>query len=95
MNIREIKLALTVDLMNFPESPATVADVQNAMSRFHHEAGSFKGFTESDATFLGEGFETKSYALHFEKVTLDLDLFTNVHSSEQLVKGFNLKENYA
>ncbi len=95
MNIREIKLALTVDLMNFPASPTTVASVQNAMSRFHDEAGSFKGCTESGATNLGQGIETKSYALHFENVTLDLDLFTNVHSSEQTVKGFNLKENYA
>ena len=95
MNLREIKIALTVDLMNLPESPTTVFSVQDAMSRFQNETGSFKGVTESSVTKFGDGMEGKSVALHFENLRLDLNLITNAQTSEQLIKGFELKETFA
>jgi hypothetical protein len=95
MNLREMKIALTVDLMNLPGSPATIASVQNAVSRNHPEAGMFMGSTESRSTYIGEGLEGKSVALHFENITLDLDLISNSYSDEQVIKGFDLKGNYA
>ncbi len=95
MNIREMKLALTVDLINLPGSFTPVASVQNSMSRFASEAGSFRSCTELKSSFIEEGIERKTYALQFENVTLDLDLITNEHSSEQFIRGFDLKENFA
>ena len=95
MNIRKMKLALTVDLMNLPGSYTSMASVQDSMSRFKDETGSYKGCKESESTFIQAGIQRKTYALQFENVTLDLDLITNEHSSEQLVKGFDLKENFA
>ncbi len=90
-----MKIALTVDLINLPGSPSAINSVQNTMNRYHAEAGSFVGYTEVGGTFYGNGLEGKSVALHYENLTLDLDLVTNAHSSEQFIKGFNLKENYA
>ncbi len=90
-----MKIALTVDLMNLPGSPSTIGSVQAAMNRYQTEAGSYMGCTENGGTYFGNGLEGKSVALHYENVTLDLDLITNAHSSEQMIKGFNLKENYA
>lgn len=95
MNIRKMKLALTVDLMNLSGSFSPVNSLKNSMNRFKDEVGSYVGSKLSDSTILGAGIERKTYALQFENVTLDLDLITNKHSSEQFVKGFNLKENFA
>jgi hypothetical protein len=95
MNLREIKIALTVDLMNLTGSPTTISSVQNAMRRYQSDVGSYMGFTEMNGTKLGDGLEGKTVALHFENITLDLDLVTNTHSSEQLIQGFDLKENFA
>ncbi len=95
MSIREMKIALTVDLMNLPGSPSTITVIQNAMNRYRNEAGSFQGYTELGGTYLGNGLEGKSISMHFENVTLDLDLITNQHSSEQMINGFDLKGNYA
>ncbi len=95
MNLREIKIALTVDLMNQIGSQHSIASVQNAMSRYQTELGSFMGSTERNGTSLGDGLFGKTIALHFENMTLNLDLVTNTHSSEQMIQGFDLKENFA
>ncbi|MCF8245912.1 MAG: hypothetical protein K9J37_01705 [Saprospiraceae bacterium] len=95
MNIRELKLALTVDLMNMPRSFTSIDSVQDSMSQFLDETGSFKGCEETVSTKIGAGIERKTLALQFEKVTLDLELFTNEYSREQYIKGFDLKENFA
>ncbi len=96
MNLREIKIALTVDLMNLTGSPSTTIDsVQSTMSRYQSEAGSYMGISEKNGANLGEGFFGKTVMLHFENLTLDLELVTNTHSSEQLIQGFDLKENFA
>lgn len=90
-----MKLALTVDLMNQPNSFSPLVSLQNLMGRFKDETGLFQGSKELNSTPIEAGIEQKTYALLFENVTLDLDLITNQHSSEQFVKGFNLKENFA
>lgn len=95
MNIRKMKLALTVDLMNLSAPLAPVTSARNTMSRFENETGIFKGLSETQSTSLNNGIERKVFALRFENVTLDLDLITNSHNSEQFIKGFDLKENYA
>lgn|GEM_PF-1609290 len=95
MNLRAMKLALTVDLMNLPGSFTQVATVQHSMSRFENEAGPYQGCKELDSSFIEEGIEQKTYKLQFKNVTLDLALITNEHSSEQYIKGFDLTENFA
>ncbi len=95
MNIRELKLALTVDLINMPRSFTSIDSVQDSMIQFRDEIGSFKGYEEMASTKISAGIEQKTLALQFEKVTLDLELFTNENSREQYIKGFELKENFA
>lgn len=90
-----MKLALTVDLMNLPGELTPIASLQHSLSRFEDETGSYKGCKEIETSKIEVGIESKTIALQFEHVTLDLDLITNKHSSEQLVKGFDLKENFA
>jgi len=95
MNLRAMKLALTVDFMNLPGSFTQVATVEKSMSRFENEAGRYQGCKELESSFIEEGIEQKTFKLRFENVTLDLDLISNEHSSEQFIKGFDLKENFA
>lgn len=90
-----MKLALTVDLMNLPGELTPIASLQNSLSRFEDETGSYKGCKEIGKSIIGAGVETRTIALQFENLTLDLDLITNEHSNEQVIKGFALKENFA
>ncbi len=81
--------------MNLPTMANTVDTVQHSMRRFEDETGSFKGWKQLSSSEIEVGIGGKKFALQFENVTLDLDLFTNEFSSEQYIKGFDLKENFA
>lgn len=81
--------------MNLPGSGRAVDSIKKAMNRFKDEVGSYMGHTKSNPILIGDGIEQQYYALRFENATIDLDLITNSHSAEELVKGFDLKENFA
>lgn len=91
INIRQIKLALTVDLMNLPTPTNPLSFIQKAMNRFKDEAGNFTGLLFKGNSKMNEGFEKQSFELQFERCTLDLDLVTESFSHRQFVQGFNLK----
>ncbi|MFQ5447410.1 MAG: hypothetical protein ACE5FF_10785 [Saprospiraceae bacterium] len=93
MDIRKMKLALTVDLMNLglPQNPLLMA--QQAMQKFRSEAGKFKGLFLAEKFPINYSFESQKAALQFERCTLDLDLVTDVKSQVQYIQGFDLKAN--
>jgi hypothetical protein len=94
MNIRNLKLSLTVDLMNLPHSQSPLLFACKVMMR-HKVAGKFKGVRQTGSSKIGDFFEKLTFALQFERCTLDLELVSDNRQHQQFIQGFNLTENFA
>lgn len=90
MNIRKIKLALTVGLMNTP-SGNVLQQTKELMQGFSSEVGSFLGLHVVDRSVLNQNHEKQRYALRFERCTIDLDLITNASTNTQVIRRFDLR----
>lgn len=90
MNIRKIKLALTVGLMN-NDSPNLLQAIKEQMTTFKNEVGNFLGLTELKNNPLNRGHIKHTYALQFENCTLNVDLVSNKYTKTQVVQGFQLR----
>ncbi len=93
MNIRNMKLSLTVDLMNLSNSQSPLSTIKSAMEKFKAETGGFKRLLRKNKEVLPNGLEAQTYAMQYENCTLDLDLITDHISDQQIVQGFTLTEN--
>ncbi len=93
MNIRQIKLELTVDLLNQQNSQKPIRFAKRAMGKFKNQVGNYMGLLEKGTTKISDAIERRSFALQFEFCTLDLDLVTNRESNIQFVQGFNVTPN--
>jgi hypothetical protein len=93
MNIRQIKLTLTVDLMNQQSSQKPIHFARKAMGKFKNEVGNYLGLLEKGTTKINDAIERRSFALQYEFCTLDLDLVLNRKSKSQFIQGFNIIEN--
>lgn len=93
MNIRKLKLALTVDLMNLPSSPDMIHRVQKVMNNFEEEAGKYLGLTNVFQSNIDEDFEKQTLALQYENCTLDINFFKNKATQNQYLHGFNIQSN--
>ena len=74
MNIRQMKLSLTVDLMNLPVSESPVNYAKEIMDDYRSETGGFQGVLETNKSRINDNMELKSLALRFEHCTLNLEL---------------------
>lgn len=93
MNIRNLKLALTVDLMNRPSSESPVHFAVEKMDQFHHLTGDLQESVEMNKSFLGDNMEWKTMALRFEHYTLNLDVISDVENREEHIQNFHLIAN--
>lgn len=90
MNIRQIKLALTVGLLNKQSDNNALGLVQELMQSFK-EVGNFLGLrVEKEAPLSGSHIQ-QTYALQFEHCRLDLDLVSNQQTNSQYVQRFQLR----
>jgi hypothetical protein len=94
MNVRQIKIALTVDLINRPGSKSPLLMVQQAMAKFKDEAGKFTGLLPKAKSQINYGFEKQTFALLYENCTLDVDLVTDQKTKNQFVQSFHLTANF-
>lgn len=91
MNIKKIKLALTVQLLNKHQSePNVLESVSDTMKSFGDEVGNFIGFTILKDFVLGQDVVSRTYAMRYEKCTLNVDLVTNQHTQSEYLNGFTL-----
>jgi hypothetical protein len=88
MNLRKIKLALTVDLINQQQHVSPIG-VQQFMSGIK-EAGAFLGQVLVNNESISSHVTRESYALHFENCTLDVNFFKNPSTNTHTVQGFNV-----
>ena len=90
MNIRQIKLALTVGLINSNTQQNVIQLVKEMMTGFK-EVGAFLGVRVVTKSPLNQNNIKKTYALQFENCQLDLDLVSNPMTKNQYVQGFQLR----
>lgn len=93
MNIRKMKLALTIDLMNSPKTGNPLNFARSAMNQFKTEAGHYKGTVETQRLNISSDLIKSTHALMFENCTLDVDVISDQNGSRELIQSFELHEN--
>ncbi|MCB9284259.1 MAG: hypothetical protein H6563_09320 [Lewinellaceae bacterium] len=88
-NIRQIKLDLTVALLNQPQQGNLLQRVKDLMLSFQ-EVGPLGDIFESSNELDNDHIQY-SYAFQFEHVTLDLSTVSNRNTNYTLVNGFSLR----
>lgn len=90
MNIRNIKLELTVALMNNDTSNNYLGKVKALMQNFKEQVGTFRGEAELNRTALDNEHSLQSMALEYDNCILNIDLVTNRTTRNQYVNHFDL-----
>ena len=89
MNIRQIKLALTVALMNAQNDNAL--NLVKVLMLTFKDVGRFLGSKLVKNAPLNPSHTQQTYALMFENCRLDLDLVSNQNTNSQYVQRFQLQ----
>ena len=90
MNLRKVKLDLTVKLLNQHSDHNLLDTITELMQGFREDVGNFLGFRMLNNAGIDETFEQQTYALQFERCTLNVDLITHKSSRSQYLKRFSL-----
>ncbi len=91
MNIRKIKLALTIGLMNL-EAENLLQGVRDLMQDFTGEVGAFLGLDLINNSRLNNSHVFQQYALKYENATLKVDVVANPFTKVQVVQNFSLDD---
>ena len=89
MNIKKIKLGLSVELMNL-EAENLLQGVKDAMQRFSHEVGNFIGLSLVEDSRLSASYLHREYALRYEHATLRVEVANNPFTKVQSIQNFYL-----
>jgi hypothetical protein len=93
MDIRQIKLELTVDLLNLPNSQSPINYAKEKMDDYKSEIGGFQRVFEKGKSNIGNNIEMRSLALQYEHATLNLDVVEDQSKKEEYLQNFTLLEN--
>ena len=88
MNIRKIKLALAVGLMN--SSPNNIPNAIKDLMLGFKDVGAFLGLKVIKNQRLNPALVKETYAIQFENCTVDVNLVSNPMTQSQEVQGFQL-----
>ena len=92
MNLRKIKLALTVGLLNRQSSSRNLLQsVKDLMNSLREEVGHFIDLSLVKNDNINEGQYKQTYAIKYEKCTLAIDLIYNQVSRDQYISTFELQ----
>ncbi|MEM1124845.1 MAG: hypothetical protein AAGJ18_30685 [Bacteroidota bacterium] len=90
MNIRNIKLELTVALMNEPSTINHVGKVKELMQDFQGQVGNFRGAEIVSDTDLDDDHSLQTMALAYDNCVVNIDLVTNNTTRMVYVNRFDL-----
>ncbi|MBR9921314.1 MAG: hypothetical protein GYB31_10785 [Bacteroidetes bacterium] len=94
MNLRKIKLDLTVALLN-NASGSNAQKIAKDRLKGYTEVGKFLQTRVVRKKRYDENFIERSYAIQFEHCTLNLDILSNRKDLYQVVNGFQLTNKLA
>jgi hypothetical protein len=91
MNIKKIKMALTIGLMKNRDSNQSLQGLKELMNTLREDVGNFLGLQQLDQQLLNANHVQQRYALQFERCTLNVDLIANPTTKTQVIKSFNVR----
>ncbi len=90
MNIKKIKLDLTVNLLNQTSNSNILQNVQEAMATWSADVGNFVDTTILNNSGINSDLVKHTYAMQYENCTLNVDVVHNQKTSSQYLNGFSL-----
>ncbi|MEM6316163.1 MAG: hypothetical protein AAF960_00750 [Bacteroidota bacterium] len=90
MNIRNIKLELTVAFTNDSSSINYLGKVKELMQRLRNQVGTFRRQSSLNNTDLDQDHSLESLELEYDNCILNIDLVTNRKTREQYINRFDL-----
>lgn len=90
MNLKKIKLALTIDLLNQKSNRNLLITTREIMSTLKEEVGKFLSQKLIQARPSGDLIK-QSYALQYEKGTLNLDVVISPNTHNQYIYSFDFR----
>lgn len=90
MNLKQIKIDLTVKLMNLKNQSNTLQTIQESMVSFKEEVGNFLDIVMLNDLGVSPSIVKRTYAMRFEKCTLNVDLVVNQTTKSEYINGFNM-----
>jgi len=89
MNIREIKLAITVKLMNL-DTGNYLNTIQELMQSLTEQVGAFLGLQVLKDAILDRDHSLQTLNLQYENCTLNIDLIQNNTTNSQYVNRLDV-----
>lgn len=90
MNLKKIKLALTIDLLNQKNNRNLLQTTRGIMANLKEEVGNLLSQKLIKARPTGD-LVKQSYALQYEKGTLNLDVVLNPSNHNQYIYSFDFQ----
>jgi hypothetical protein len=87
MNIRKIKMALTIGLLN-QETSNLLSEVQMLLNNLSEELGAYLGAKVVRMAKLNPTHVQQTYAFQYENCTVNVDLISNPATNLQVVRHF-------
>ncbi len=90
-NLRKIKLALTVGLMNEASEKNVLNSIKNMLKKFSADLGNFIDSKITKQLSLNAALENRTVAIRYENAVLNVNLVTNRNTRSQYIQGFDLR----
>ena len=90
-NLRKIKLALTVGLMNEDGESNVLTSIKDMLKKFSEELGNFIDLTIIKQLSLNAALENRTFEIRYENAILNVDLVRNRNTRSQYIQGFDLR----
>ncbi|MFM8451015.1 MAG: hypothetical protein ACKOAY_12995 [Haliscomenobacter sp.] len=90
MNIKKVKLGLSVRLLNL-EAENILQGVKDAMQDFQSEVGNLICISLVDDNSLNPSYRFKEYAFSYEHVQLHVEVVNNPFTKLQMLQNFSFK----
>lgn len=90
MNLRKIKMDLTIALMNNADGFNHLGLAREVVSGYE-EVGRFNGVTFTGEAELDHEHTQTNYALEFDNCTVDVQMIANRSSNTSFINGFTVR----
>ncbi len=91
MNLRKIKLALIVKLLNNADVKYPLSQVKKLLRGFKTDLGNFLSIDLLSKSRLNNSLEQETFELKYEKMTINLELVRNSNTHATIIKDFIMK----
>jgi len=90
MNNLQIKLAISIGLINLPPDNVLKGIIER-LEPFNNELGTYLSLDLEKESFLNQSQVYRQFALYYENAVLQLGIVTNPFSKAQTLEHFHIK----